>query len=395
MLRSHDPLLTFIDRLSGAESSEEVILTTLAMAPAVSGAGGVLLALANESGAYLDLRKPDAIGPRETVALSEDLPIVAAVVHGPCAVEVSDTPEIVERLGLSEQTRAVIALPLLGIEGLAGSIMFAYSQALEALDDDVRRSADAVARLVGRELEDKRLHHRTRQLVSTLKDVLLTVRNPIPELEVTGKYLPPWTGIPLGGDWFDAFALEDGKAAMVIGDVAGHGIEVSPTMLELRSYARAIMSRESIPVRVLAELDTLISRFAPLGGLATIAVAVFDPGTRTLDFVNAGLPPALLRRSDGSITLVESGRARLVGTDLQRQLGPGASLHLDVGDTILFITDGVLLPILEAGTDIYALSDTFEVVGDGPLVTLVDAVLPESAELRVDDATVLAMRVRG
>jgi len=52
------------------------------------------------------------------------------------------------------------------------------------------------------------------------------------DLAFAARYVPP-TSSPVGGDWYDVFELPDGKVGLVIGDVAGHGVEAASTMARL------------------------------------------------------------------------------------------------------------------------------------------------------------------
>lgn len=355
------------------------------------------MALADEAGAHFDLvAYGSAGGTPPVIRLREDLPIAQAILTGGVIVDRSPSAETLSLLGFPSETAVLVALPLDGIEGIAGGIAFAYRTTGEALAVDTRDRAAQVASRVGRALEHTRRRERERRLVSSLRTEMLSSDISTAPLEIHGRYLPPWSGVPLGGDWFDAFSTRDERVVAVLGDVAGHGIAASPAMLSLRSYVRAIAFDEPDPVTVLSRLDRLLAHFDTASGLATLAVSVFDPADLTLSWANGGLPSPVLRRADGTVSLLGSGRARLVGTGLERRSDAGDCISFESGDTVVFLTDGVLLPIGGVGVDIDDVRNAVARHGSDTLEVICDTVLglSEHGDLRIDDATLLALRAR-
>jgi len=392
-----NPLLDLLTQLSDAGSTDQVVDAALGVGGAVAGAESVVVALADEAGAYFDLVAHGSAGcTPPVIRLSEDLPIAQAILTGGVMVDPSPSTETLSLLGMPSETAVLVALPLDGIEGTAGGIAFAYRTTGEALAADTIDRAAQVASRVGRALEHTRRRERERRLVSSLRTEMLSSDISTAPLEIHGKYLAPWSGVPLGGDWFDAFSSRDGRVVSVLGDVAGHGIAASPAMLSLRSYVRAIAFDEPDPATVLSRLDRLLAHFDTASELATLAVSVFDPADLTLSWVNGGLPSPVLRRADGTVSLLGSGRARLVGTGLERRSDAGDSISFESGDTVVFLTDGVLLPIGGVGVDIDDVRNAVARHGADTLEVICDTVLglSEHGDLRIDDATLLALRVR-
>jgi serine phosphatase RsbU (regulator of sigma subunit) len=396
-LLPQDPLFDLLTELSDAGSTDQVVDAALGVGRFFSGAESVVVALADEAGTHFDLAAyGSASSTPPVIRLRDDLPITRAVLTGEVTVDPSPSAETLSLLGMPSETAIVVALPLDGVEGTAGSIAFAYQTVGEELATDTIDRAAHVASRVGRALEHTRRSERERRLVSALRAEMLSPDISTPTLEIHGRYLSPWSGVPLGGDWFDAFSTRDGRVVAVLGDVAGHGIASSPAMLSVRSYVRAIAFDEPDPATVLARLDRVLAHFDTASELATLAVSVFDPAEFTLSWVNGGLPPPVLRRADGTVSLLGSGRARLVGTGIQRRVDAGDCIAFGTGDTIVFLTDGVLLPIGGVGVDIDDVrravavhgSDTLEVIGEAILG------LSEHGDLRLDDATLLALRAR-
>ncbi|SDJ24870.1 PAS domain S-box-containing protein [Nonomuraea maritima] len=169
-------------------------------------------------------------------------------------------------------------------------------------------------------------------------------------VEVASRYLPSGTRGGVGGDWYDAIPLEDGRTAVVVGDVSGHGINAAAAMGRMRTAIRALASVGMSPEEVLAHLDDHVVRQAQENGVvdglpitvigATCVYAVYDPVTRRCVMAAAGHPPPVL--------VDPSGEARLVdlpsGTPVGLGFGAYQAVELDLapGSTLALYTDGLI-----------------------------------------------------
>jgi PAS domain S-box-containing protein len=131
-----------------------------------------------------------------------------------------------------------------------------------------------------------------RELAEQLQRAMLPQQlRPIDGLDVAVRYLPAAVS-GVGGDWYDALPLADGRALLVIGDVAGRGLPAATAMAQLRAAVRAYAVEGSGPADVLHRL----SRYCLTLGLAdfvTAVVAVVDPAAGRLTWASAGHPPLL------------------------------------------------------------------------------------------------------
>ncbi|WP_242666723.1 SpoIIE family protein phosphatase, partial [Frankia casuarinae] len=98
----------------------------------------------------------------------------------------------------------------------------------------------------------------------------------------------------LAGDWYDAFELPDGRVAVVVGDVSGHGAAAGVFALRLKQLLDAALSTEIDPGRALEWTVDNLGEIEEM--FATAIIAVVDPRTGDLYYVNAGHPDALLLR---------------------------------------------------------------------------------------------------
>ena len=182
-----------------------------------------------------------------------------------------------------------------------------------------------------REMEDVALALQRSLLPRALPDVLGT--------ELCGRYVPASESLEIGGDFYDATALGDGRLVITIGDVAGHGVLAAAVMGQVRQAVRAYAFEGHTPAGLMDRLDLLVSD----SGLAmtTCLCGILDPATGILRFSNAGHPPPLLRRSDGSVERVEEGLSHPLGVTMAHR-HVEAEVTLAPGEALLLYTDGLV-----------------------------------------------------
>ena len=162
-------------------------------------------------------------------------------------------------------------------------------------------------------------------------------------LDVGVAYRPAVSGLEIGGDFYDAFWLEDGKTAgLVVGDVVGRGITAAATMGQLRSAVRALASVDPSPAQLLDNLDGFCRRHE-IGRMTTVVYAQMDVAEHEVRFACAGHPPPLLTRAGTEPAYAWEGRSppldAVAGTGQRR---PEAVCALPPGSTLLLYSDGLV-----------------------------------------------------
>jgi len=190
-------------------------------------------------------------------------------------------------------------------------------------------------------LEHSRSVNREVRLVQTLQEVILPSHLPtIPGAVLSSMYLPATSSdAPVGGDWYDAFELADGRYVLSIGDVTGRGLRASAIMGKLRHAINVIAMYEPDPARILDVAERVVLQRYP-DTIVTAFVALYDPHEGRLRYANAGHPYPFLRRWDGSVEpLVADG----MPIGLRTLSDPAQSRDRTLDDTALiaFYTDGV------------------------------------------------------
>ncbi|MGW7681696.1 SpoIIE family protein phosphatase [Kribbella sp. NPDC054772] len=234
---------------------------------------------------------------------------------------------------------------------------------------------------------------REHQIAHTLQRSLLPERMPdIPGVAVAVRYVPATADLHVGGDWYDVIQLRGGLIALVIGDVAGHGLQAAAAMAQLRMAVRAYAVHDPSPVSVMNGLHEL-ARELPVAEMVTLLYVLYDPDSGTIRFTNAGHPPALLIDPEGSRYL-EGGLAPPLGVLAQRDYSE-VTQELRPGATLLLYTDGLVEKralSIQDGLD--RLRAEASGVGSADLDALCDQVLaavPENGEAS-DDIALVALQ---
>jgi serine phosphatase RsbU (regulator of sigma subunit) len=212
-------------------------------------------------------------------------------------------------------------------------------------------------------------------------------------LDVHASYAPAQGAMAIGGDWYDVVELADGRMALSVGDVAGHGLPAASVMGQLRSAARALaLDRSAGPAEVLQRLDGFASRIDGRP-LATVVFAIADPATGALRYALAGHPPPLLLRADGTAELLQDGRSPLLGVD-PVEPRPEGEARLAPGDTLVFYTDGLVeRPDSSIDAGIQRLIERASAAAARDPRTLAAELIAGVPEPRRDDTAVLCVRL--
>jgi serine phosphatase RsbU (regulator of sigma subunit)/CHASE1-domain containing sensor protein len=198
----------------------------------------------------------------------------------------------------------------------------------------------SVGELCEQTLERARLHDSEHHLVQRLQHGALSAPPRLPGLEVTVRYESAMQALSIGGDWYDAIVLDDHTVALVVGDVAGHGVPAVAEMIELRSAIHALLRADHPLDQVLTVADDILTS-ADRTRIATALVAVFDSQAQQVEYSSAGHPPALLRRPNGEVEILMDGRRPVLGV-APPVACPPVKRPFDTGSVFVAYTDGLI-----------------------------------------------------
>ncbi|AEV83158.1 hypothetical protein ACWT_2136 [Actinoplanes sp. SE50] len=178
------------------------------------------------------------------------------------------------------------------------------------------------------------------EVVLALQSNLLPATLPVlPAIDLAAQYAVAAAELQAGGDWFDAVPLPDGRVALVVGDVVGHGAPAAAAMAQLRPVLREALRSGVDPVGAVDRLDAHASE-TPATRAATVCLVVLDPSDGALTLVSRAHPAPLVCAPDGDTRYLEGGGGGPLGVGAGRSR---ASVHrLKPGETVLLYSDGVV-----------------------------------------------------
>jgi serine phosphatase RsbU (regulator of sigma subunit) len=220
---------------------------------------------------------------------------------------------------------ALFALPLLASARALGSGReFVYRY--EDIAPHVRRIAERERQRV--ELET------ARRIQSSILPELPPRLNGV---EIAHAYLP---ASEVGGDFYDVLALEDGRLAVAVGDVAGHGVSSGLVMSMAKSALAVQVTFDAEVAAVFATLNRMVHQTARKRLLATLCYLVLDPRRREMVWASAGHLYPYRVTPAGKVEPLESV-AYPLGVRSYLQVEPRVR-NLEPGDTLFLFSDGLV-----------------------------------------------------
>ncbi len=242
--------------------------------------------------------------------------------------------------------REALVLPLRLHGTTFGALTLTRAPASPPFNEADRALAEEVSRRISLGLDNARLHAAQVDIAAALQRALLTDLPEVPGIELAAHYRPAQHAAEVGGDWYDAFLLDEGDLVVVIGDVTGHDIQAATRMSELRSMLRALAvdRPEETPGQILRRLDTAQARLTPAPDSATAIFArLYQSASGAWDaaWSVAGHPPPLLITKGGAATYLTGAHSMLLGLRPTAER-PTAHTRLPNGATLLLYTDGLV-----------------------------------------------------
>lgn len=279
---------------------------------------------------------------------------------------------------------AVVALPAaLSIRHLGSRREFVYRW------DDVPPHVRRIA-----ERERQRVELETARRIQS--SILPELPPRLAGIEVAHAYLP---ATEVGGDFYDVLALEDGRLAVAVGDVAGHGVSSGLVMSAAKSALAVQVTFDPDVEAVFATLNRMVYQSARRRLIATLCYALLDPVRRELIYASAGHLYPYLLRGDGTVRSLPSTAYPL---GVRERLAVAVHREaLEAGDTLVLLSDGIVEARPEGSTDLYGFERlehrlvelagrSVEQVRDGLLDDLTRFV---GTAPREDDQTVLVLKI--
>ena len=171
------------------------------------------------------------------------------------------------------------------------------------------------------------------------RSLLPQVRPAVEGLDV-GEVYAASARVDVGGDLYDYMALPDGRLAVVLGDVTGHGIDAAADMAMAKFVFRSLAREHPEPGDFLAAAnEVVVGEIAP-GKFITMLYLLIDAATGSVSVASAGHPPPRLVGPDGSVVGIEA-RGLALGVDSGIEYAETRAQLEPAGSVVLY-TDGVI-----------------------------------------------------
>ncbi|HEY5348360.1 MAG TPA: SpoIIE family protein phosphatase, partial [Candidatus Lustribacter sp.] len=237
---------------------------------------------------------------------------------------------------------SAVAVPLVIDAGLRGVLTLAMVEAAGAFSDADLPFVQEIARRIAPALARAEIYERELRIAQTFQSAVLPRRLPeIPGLRFDALYEPGKTEALVGGDWFDAFRLADGRIVVTIGDVVGSGLAAATAMGEARQSIRGAAAINPDPAVLLDAADRILAD-SPDDRYATAWVGIVDPIDFSLRYASAGHPQPMVRDPDSNVRVLEGDGLPLglAGTLAQRR--GTFTTFIEPGSLLLLFTDGLV-----------------------------------------------------
>jgi len=222
---------------------------------------------------------------------------------------------------------------MLGVLGLASAKESAFNEEHLATVYGLANQA-AVA------VDNAELFERQRNIANTLQKSFLPSYAPdIPGFEFAVRYKAALQESDVGGDFYDAFRLRDGRFAILVADVSGKGLSAAVHTAMGKYIIRAYAAENPLPSNVLERANRALEQYLSEELFITAFYGVLDPKNGLLAYASAGHePPMFYSSADGSVTSLDvtgPGLGSIAGMEYGDR-----EIAFNPGDTLFMYTDG-------------------------------------------------------
>jgi PAS domain S-box-containing protein len=230
---------------------------------------------------------------------------------------------------LADDRERIVEFAMHPIRGSDDVVRFLHPTGIDITD---RTRAEEVLR--AREAEE-------REIAVGLQRALLPSRLTMPVgISCAARYEAGGEALEVGGDWYDAFELADGRVAVTVGDVVGHGLAAAAAMGQLRTALAALSEDAASPAELLNRLDSFLARSGSTD-FATVCYGVLDPTSGVFEYASAGHPPILLVERSGRTSWLDAASSPPL-TGHHGRPRRHATAVLPVGALLVLFSDGLI-----------------------------------------------------
>jgi serine phosphatase RsbU (regulator of sigma subunit) len=208
------------------------------------------------------------------------------------------------------------------------------------LSQETVEAATALAAQAALAIDNARLYQQQKQFADTMQRSLLPRSRPVIEGLDVGEVYEPSARVDVGGDLYDFLELDDGRLAVVLGDVTGHGVDATADMAMAKFVFRSLAREHPEPADFLAAANEVICSEIGPGKFISMSYVVIDGRTGRLAGAGAGHPAPRIVLADGSTRPLEA-HGLVLGIDGGQEYVECAA-DLPLGASLVLYTDGVV-----------------------------------------------------
>jgi serine phosphatase RsbU (regulator of sigma subunit) len=239
--------------------------------------------------------------------------------------------------------QSYVCVPLVARGHILGALTLVSCEKSRRFDETDLKVVQEVAWRASLLIDNARLLSESSHVARVLQASLMPPSLPrVPGLEVAARYVAFGAGMEVGGDFYDLFNAGRGAWVFALGDVCGRGPEAAVVTGSIRHTLRSAAPDVRQPGRLLAVAnEVLLREYADAQLFSTLLCGILRPqsGTMRLALANAGHPPPILVRADGTVE-IPPNRDTIVGA-FADQVWSSRPLVLQPGDLLLAYTDGI------------------------------------------------------
>jgi len=281
---------------------------------------------------------PSLRAPAETILARRFLRAGKPTLLAPGTAAYADSHLLLEPFLAKGSSAAVIPMATPG--EVLGTLTLLSLDPARPLDQETVDAALTVVSQAALAIDNARLSQQQKDFAETMQRSLLPSDLPeVPGLEL-GHVYESSAAVEVGGDVYDFLLLEDGRLAVVLGDVTGKGIGAAADMAMAKFTFRALARSYPEPSHFLAKANEVVFEELELGKFITMLYVLVDPSTGRASCASGGHPPLRLVRPDGTVSAVVA-RGMALGIDLD-QAYPEQEVHLERGSALVLYTDGII-----------------------------------------------------
>ncbi|HET7450624.1 MAG TPA: SpoIIE family protein phosphatase [Gaiellaceae bacterium] len=230
-------------------------------------------------------------------------------------------------------------LPIVSATELLAELTIVSLDPAEPITEETLASALPILRQAALAIDNARLYQQQKEFTETMQRSLLPRELPAVNGLDVGSVYESAARVDVGGDVYDFLELTDGRLAVVLGDVTGHGIEATADMAMAKFVFRSLAREHSDPGEFLARANDVVVDEIALGKFITMTYLTVDAPGNVL-CACAGHPPPRLLEPDGTVRELECGGLALGIASPQEYAEVSATLQ--PGAAVVLYTDGVI-----------------------------------------------------